>query len=60
MEVVNLPLKAQADVDSMDNEYGFTPLSWAAANGHFEVVKLLLEAQAEVDSKGNSGRTPLS
>jgi KaiC/GvpD/RAD55 family RecA-like ATPase len=40
------------DVDSKDN-YGQTPLSWAAKNGHEAVVKLLLETgKVDVDSRG--------
>ena len=48
-------------IDSKDNEYGQTPLSWAAEKGHEAVVKLLLETgKVEVDSRSGSGRTPLS
>ncbi|KAF7181194.1 hypothetical protein CNMCM7691_000323 [Aspergillus felis] len=51
----------KVDVDSMDSEYGRTPLSWAAQNGREAVVKLLLETgKADVNSKDKSGRTPLS
>ncbi|GFG20511.1 hypothetical protein IFM5058_10654 [Aspergillus udagawae] len=39
---------------------GWTPLVWAAANGHEEMVKLLLaRGQADQDSKDNGGWTPL-
>jgi hypothetical protein len=48
------------DVDSKDDKYGQTPLSWAAENGHEAVVKLLLEKGADMESKSNNGRTPLS
>ena len=39
---------------------GYTPLSWAACNGHEEVVKILLK-QEEVnpDKPSNDGETPL-
>jgi len=48
------------DVDSKDN-YGQTPLSWAAAQGREAVVKLLVETgKVDVDSKDKNGRTPLS
>ncbi|PMD35782.1 hypothetical protein L207DRAFT_601605 [Hyaloscypha variabilis F] len=51
----------KTDVESKDDEFGQTPLSWAAKKGHEAVVKLLLEAKADVESKDDeSGRTPLS
>jgi len=40
---------------------GFTPLSWAARNGHDEMVKMLLGRDAvDPDKPDNSGQTPLS
>ncbi|MCJ1272183.1 hypothetical protein MMC22_012091 [Lobaria immixta] len=43
------------------NEYGQTPLSYAAKYGHEAVVKLLMERDdVETDSKDNNGQTPLS
>jgi len=39
---------------------GYTPLSWAACNGHEEVVKILLGQEAiDPDKPGNGRRTPL-
>jgi ankyrin repeat domain-containing protein 50 len=50
----------EAEVDSNDDLYRRTPLSWAAEGGHEAVVKLLLASKAEVDSKDSVGQTPLS
>ncbi|EFX03641.1 ankyrin repeat protein [Grosmannia clavigera kw1407] len=53
-------LLSSADVETKDTEYGQTPLSWAAKNGHEAVVQRLLEHGADVKTKDNKGRTPLS
>jgi ankyrin repeat protein len=53
-------LEKGAELDSKDNIYGRTPLSWAAKTGREAVMKLLLEKGAELDSKDIGGRTPLS
>jgi hypothetical protein len=48
------------DVDCKD-DWGRTPLSWAARHEHWEVVTLLLEKESiDVDCKDDWGRTPLS
>jgi hypothetical protein len=49
------------EIDAKD-DYGRTPLSWAAENGHETVIKLLLATgEVDVDSKDTEyGRTPLS
>ena len=52
-------LECNEYADSKDAQYGRTPLSWAAENGHEAVVKLLLEKAIDVDSKDNSNQTPL-
>ncbi|KAF2177092.1 ankyrin [Zopfia rhizophila CBS 207.26] len=51
----------KVDVDLKDN-YGRTPLSWAAENGHEAVVKLLLDTgKVDVDPRDDKyGWTPLS
>ncbi|PVH68556.1 ankyrin, partial [Cadophora sp. DSE1049] len=50
--------KVEVDAKSM---FGWTPLWWAARNGHEAIVKLLLETgKVEVDAKDEDGRTPLS
>ena len=40
---MKLLLEKGAELETKDREYGQTPLSWAAGNGHEAVVKLLLE-----------------
>jgi len=56
-----LLLEKGAELESKDDEYGQTPLSWAARGGHEAVVKLLLKKGAELESKDDGyGQTPLS
>jgi ankyrin repeat protein len=59
--VVKVLLEKGAELESKDETWSQTPLSWAANNGHEAVVKLLLEKGAELESKEEKwGRTPLS
>jgi ankyrin repeat protein len=55
--VVQLLLSAHAEVNSATN-YGDTPLSEAAMNGHSKVVQLLLDAHVEVYLEDEFGNTP--
>ncbi|CAH0039831.1 unnamed protein product [Clonostachys rhizophaga] len=58
--VAMLLIDQGADLESKDNKWGQTPLSWAALRGHEAVVKLLVDKGADLDSKDNEwGRTPL-
>ncbi len=48
-------VKKGADV----NKTGWTPLHYAATNGHAEVIRLLLEHHAYIDAESPNGSTPL-
>jgi len=57
-KTASLLLEAGADPDEQD-EYGRTPLHFAARNGHDKVVVLLLKAGADTNVKDKDGETPL-
>ena len=51
----------QIDLETKDEIYGRTPLSWAAEKGHDVVVQRLLEKDADLETKDKEyGQTPLS
>ncbi|KXX74246.1 Vegetative incompatibility protein HET-E-1, partial [Madurella mycetomatis] len=53
--------KFAVDINTRDDEWGRTPLSWAAENGHEAVVRLLLDTgKVDIDTRDNMGQTPLS
>jgi ankyrin repeat protein len=56
---VRLLLENGAELESKDDNFGRTPLSWAAGNRHEAVIKLLVEKGAELESKDKDGTTPL-
>ena len=45
--------------DAEVNKKGWTPLHYAATNGHDDVVKVLLDASAYIDAGSPNGTTPL-
>ena len=52
-------LKKNPELVSSTDDYGDTPLHWAALNGHTEVAEFLLANKAAVDAKDLRGKTPL-
>lgn len=55
LELATQMVKKGADV----NKTGWTPLHYAASNGHVAVIKLLLENYAYIDAESPNGTTPL-
>jgi ankyrin repeat protein len=41
------------------DKYGYTPLHWAAMEGHKDVAELLLANRAEINATSNKRRTPV-
>jgi len=59
IKAVKQHLAAGTDVDTRDDVHGWTPLHWAAIDGHKEVAELLIAKGADVNAKSGSGDTPL-
>jgi uncharacterized protein len=55
LDLADQMIKKGADV----NKTGWTPLHYAASNGHVAVIKLLLENYAYIDAESPNGTTPL-
>ena len=58
MEIVELLIAAGADVNAK-NDWGWTPLTYAAINDHEEIAELLIAKGADVNAKDDGGETPL-
>jgi len=54
-ELAEKLIKKGADV----NKTGWTPLHYAASNGHLAIISLLLENSAYIDAESPNGTTPL-
>ncbi|MDO5567232.1 MAG: ankyrin repeat domain-containing protein [Planctomycetia bacterium] len=59
MNAIKALIAASAAVDAKQDD-GWTPLHWAAKNGHVDAIKTLTAAGADVNAKDNNGATPLS
>jgi ankyrin repeat protein len=55
LALAKLLISKDADV----NKTGWTPLHYAATNGHVDVIQLLLDNHAFVDAASPNGSTPL-
>lgn len=55
LELARKLIERGADV----NKTGWTPLHYAATNGHLPVIELLLEQHAYIDAESPNGSTPL-
>ena len=55
LELARKLIERGADV----NKTGWTPLHYAATNGHLAVIELLLEQHAYIDAESPNGSTPL-
>ena len=58
LEVPRALMEAESNVGGPE-DYGCTPLYFAAKTGHVEVTRVLIEAQADVDRPDKYDRTPL-
>lgn len=54
-DIVKAMVKRGAEI----NKPGWTPLAYAATNGHTEIVKYLLDHAAYIDAAAPNGTTPL-
>jgi ankyrin repeat protein len=59
LEKVKELLKDNPDLVASKDNYGATPLHWAALTGQYEVVGFLLNNNANVNAKSTNGMTPL-
>jgi ankyrin repeat protein len=58
-EVIQVLLRAGADVNTPHVKVRATPLQYAATHGHVDAMRTLLAAGARVDPVDSQGRTPL-
>ena len=59
IEAVKQHLATGTDVNEKEKFTGYTPLIYAAEEGHKQIVELLIAKGADVNTEDNVGRTPL-
>jgi len=59
LEMLNLFLKRGANVNLIMSDTGYSPLHFAAGEGHAKIVQTLIAHGADVNAKGHEGVTPL-
>lgn len=59
VDMTRMLLDKGALVNVIENEFGRTPLSYAAEKGYISLVEMLIQQKADVNAKDFRGRTPL-
>lgn len=52
--------KAESDLLNQQSRFGYTPIMWAAKNGHLDLVNFMLERGAETTPVNNNKETALT
>ena len=58
-DIVEFALKSNANPNVLSKDSGFTPLHFAAQEGHKEIVQLLIDYKADLNAKDSFGNSPL-
>ena len=58
VEAATMLLDKDPALRDIPDNYGNTPLYWAAFSGHYKLCELLLSKGASKDKKNSDGRTP--
>ncbi len=59
LEALKIAIEKKVNVNAMDQQFGMTPLSFAALNGKTAAAELLIDNGADVNGQNRDGGTPL-
>ncbi len=59
LDIINCLLKQGADMNVLDDIYGYSPLYMAVRDTHYDMIQLLVEHGANVNLKNKDGQSPL-